>query len=279
MTRTIYILGAGFSATCGIATDANMLEELNPLLDDTPPLKLPNLLGTSVDHLREQLFFGQNKIGFETFMSALNSQSFLSECVNSTPPNLFEQAEEEIVRALRKYLQDKVDAATSNGLANPICKFIDRVDWNKDIVITFNYDLLLEKFLEQKQIQPKNEILHLHGSLTDSILIYPNQRKFITSLQKTTFSKRWKDAFDLLLEKRDAEPVNEWIFIGYSMPQTDGEAMGLFAYADFYRLGRNYKISVVNPDPSAIKNYAFFRKEIIYYRLTMEEYLSHHSVK
>lgn len=273
MTRAIYILGAGFSASCGIATDANMLEALNPLLDDTPPPKSPSTSGTYVDYIRRQMFFDRAGVGFETFMSALNSQTFLSEAINPNGQNIFQNAEEEIVTALRKYLNEKVDIALKNNLTHSVEFFAERVNWDKDVVITFNYDLLLEKVLEKKQITPSNEIIHLHGSLAEPTLVYPNSRKFTNPLEKQTFSKRWKDAFDYLRGNKDAESVSDWIFIGYSMPATDAEAMGLFAYADFYNSSQKYHISVVNPDSNIIKNYAFFRKPITYHRSTLESYL------
>ncbi len=277
MARVIYILGAGFSATCEIATDANMLDALNPLMDRTPPPKAHNSPGTDIDSLRNQLF-GKKEIGFETFMSALNSQPFLSECLDPGGKNIFEEQEEKIVCALRKYLKDKVIAAIGNGFDKPIRQFIDRVNWDKDIVITFNYDLLLEKFLEKKRINPKDRIIHLHGSLDDPMLVYPNYRKFTDEAQRKYFAERWKSAFKYLRGQVDTEPVSEWVFIGYSMPATDAEAMGLFAYSDYYNYsgqGYGYKIIVVNPDPGVMKNYAFFRKkEITYHRLTLEEYLA-----
>ena len=132
--------------------------------------------------------------------------------------------------------------------------------------------------MREKQICPKHKIIHLHGSLLDSqTLIYPNYRKFTDEAQRKYFAERWKNAFEYLRGKIDAESVSEWVFIGYSMPVTDAEAMGLFAYADYYNSSGQrygYKIIVVNPDPGVMKNYAFFRKkEITYHRLTLEEYL------
>ena len=109
------------------------------------------------------------------------------------------------------------------------------------------------------------------------MLVYPNYRKFTDESQRKYFAERWGNAFKFLRGQIDTEVIKEWVFIGYSMPVTDGEAMGLFAYADFYNSseqGYGYKITVINPDPSIMKNYAFFRKEIIYHRLTMEEYLA-----
>jgi hypothetical protein len=280
--RTIYILGAGFSATCEIATDANMLEALNPFMDNTPPPKAPNTPGTDIDYLRNQLFPGRKEIGFEAFMSILNGQSFLPECLypNEKGNSISEQQEQNIEIALRKYLENKVDDVVANGLDNPICQFINHVNWDTDIVITFNYDLLLEKVLEKMKINPAYEIIHLHGSLTDQVLVYPNYRKFTDQDQRKYFAERWKKAFKFLRGQEDNESVCKWVFVGYSMPVTDAEAMGLFAYSDFYNYGSaeyNYKIIVINPDPGVMKNYAFLRKEITYFRLTLEEYLTHQS--
>ncbi|MGA7748772.1 MAG: hypothetical protein WCA63_01360 [Gallionella sp.] len=209
-------------------------------------------------------------------MSILNRQSFLPECLYPNSISISALQEKNVEDALRKYLNNKVDDAVVKELDNPICQFIDRVDWDKDVVITFNYDLLLDKHLEKKQIKPRHEIIHLHGSLDDPMLVYPNYRKFTDEPQRKYFAERWKNAFKFLRAQIDSEAVCEWVFIGYSMPVTDGEAMGLFAYADFYNSSEQrygYKITVINPDPSIMKNYAFFRKEIIYHRLTMEEYL------
>jgi hypothetical protein len=244
-----------------------MLDALNPLMDRTPPPKAPNSPGTDIDYLRDQLFIGKKEIGFEAFMSVLNSQSFLPECIHPGCTSISEQQEINIVHALRRYLEGKVDAAIAKGLDNSICQFIDLVNWGKDVVITFNYDLLLEKFLEKKQIYPKHEIFHLHGSLLDGqTLVYPNYRKFTDEAQRKYFAERWKNAFKYLRGQIDTEPVSEWVFIGYSMPVTDAEAMGLFAYADYYNSsgqGYGYKIIVVNPDPGVMKNYTFFRKKEI----------------
>lgn len=216
-------------------------------------------------------------------MSVLSGQSFLPECLypNEKGNSIPEQQEQSIGIALRKYLESKVDDAVVNWQENPICKFIDHVNWDTDIVITFNYDLLLEKFLEKREIIPEHEIIHLHGSLTDQALVYPNYRKFTDQEQRKYFAERWKRAFQYLRGQEDSEPVFEWVFIGYSMPVTDAEAMGLFAYADYYNYGSavyKYTISVINPDSNVMKNYAFFRKEITHFRLTLEQYLTHQNI-
>ena len=77
---TVYILGAGFSKTCGIATDLEMLDTLNPLLKR----EIPEGGGTSrttIEHCREQNFRGQKEVSFELFMSTLSTLKFLPDAL------------------------------------------------------------------------------------------------------------------------------------------------------------------------------------------------------
>lgn len=75
---TVYILGAGFSKTCGIATDLEMLDSLNPMLKATVG-KGGGEPRTTIEYLREQNFHNQQEVGFELFMSTLSSLKFLVE--------------------------------------------------------------------------------------------------------------------------------------------------------------------------------------------------------
>jgi hypothetical protein len=68
--RTIYVLGAGFSKSCGIATDPEMLRALNETLPRVQS-KLKSEPRTSIEHLLEQAFKRRN-VGFEQFMSTLS---------------------------------------------------------------------------------------------------------------------------------------------------------------------------------------------------------------
>lgn len=47
----IYVVGAGVSKTCDIATDLEMLDKLNPLLEHTPS-KLDTVLRTRPEALK-----------------------------------------------------------------------------------------------------------------------------------------------------------------------------------------------------------------------------------
>ena len=68
--RTIYVLGAGFSKSCGIATDLEMLMALNDRLPRDGS-KLKSEPQTSIEHMLEQVFKGRI-VGFEQFMSTLS---------------------------------------------------------------------------------------------------------------------------------------------------------------------------------------------------------------
>lgn len=69
-TGTVYILGAGFSKTCNISTDLEMLGALNPRLK-TESAEDPR---KTIDFLLEQSFHCETKVGFEYFMSTLYAE-------------------------------------------------------------------------------------------------------------------------------------------------------------------------------------------------------------
>ena len=90
---TVYVLGAGFSKTCEIATDYEILDVLNPLLERTP--NQDGTVNTYIEVLREQNFFGQEPIGFENFMSTISALKYLPEFMG-LEKNVFKEAEKAI---------------------------------------------------------------------------------------------------------------------------------------------------------------------------------------
>lgn len=289
MTKgTIYVLGAGFSRTCGIATDYEMLSALNPLLKRT--LNKDGTRNTYIEAIREQNFSRQKSIGFENFMSAISALKYLPEFLGPGK-NVFQDAEREIRAALRTYLRSAVatiawDSSRSGGKS--ILDFVKRVDWTRDAILTFNYDLLLETALKKVRVSSNPTILHLHGAIGERILAWPTYKKLAYRNTRTQLAIRWKTAFKLL---RDRARLKEIVFIGYSMPPTDLEAKGLFNYADWYNCGDSklaatgrllsrvppnehygYKITVVNPGV-VTRNYSFFRKRINFKKATLADWL------
>ena len=266
-----------------------MLEKLNPLVEKERD-ELENVSGlTAIDHLCDQNFAGR-KVGFEQFMSTLNALK-LAPAWMTLKPNNFRKYQRVIQAALRTYLSEKVESIMREKTYGPIAKFVAHVDWAKDVIFTFNYDMLLERTLRAHTVSPSNAVVHLHGSIDKDDLVYPVSHKFAYQTMRKPFQARWLSAFNLL---RDHSTIDRLVFIGYSMPQSDLEARGLFNYADrenyLESLPRSipmmkrkgipatrcyaYDIQIVNPDAGIVLNYDFFRKPISFHRMTMQDYLA-----
>jgi len=255
----VYVLGAGFSRTCGIATDAEMLDALNPLLPRAATKRAT--FPTSIEAVKDQNFPEGKPVGFELFMSTIAALKFTPEFLN-VRPNIFRQAEREIRQALKRYLKDKVAAVEWDADGETILDFVRSVNWKSDTIITFNYDLLLEAGLDKLGVSGKDRVMHLHGSLEDRTLVYPTYRKLAYRTTRTRVAARWNDAYRVL---RSLGGSDRLIFVGYSMPPTDLEAKGLFNYTDWYNAyERNptytYPIVVVDRNPAVICNYSFVRR-------------------
>lgn len=123
---TVYILGAGFSKTCGIATDLEMLDSLNPMLESTDG-KRGGVPRTTIEYLREQNFHNQREVGFELFMSTLSSLKFFEDW--GQPGTVFREEEKELRRALRTYLKSCVRNVNWKTEGKTILDFMRRVDW------------------------------------------------------------------------------------------------------------------------------------------------------
>jgi hypothetical protein len=268
---TVYVLGAGFSKTCDIATDLEMLDALDPLLEATEQ-KGGGQPRTTIEHLREQNFLNRSGIGFEEFMSTLSSLKFLGDSLESGK-NMFRQQERELREALRRYLAQCVRRVNWSAEGKAILEFVRRIDWERDHILTFNYDRLVETAAENLGIAVGDRIIHLHGALGERTLAWPTYTKFAYRTTKAPLAPRWKRAFGLLRNQADLDRL---IFIGYSMPPSDLEARGLFNYSDWYNSlaaipfyhGKpvppskrySYAICVVNPSAEVADHYSFFRR-------------------
>jgi hypothetical protein len=282
---TIYVLGAGVSKTCGIATDLEMLDSLNSTLKATVA-KDGGTPRTTIDHLREQNFFNQRKVGFELFMSTLSSLKFSAEYLEPGR-NVFREEEQELRKALRTYLNSCVRKVDWKNEGKVILDFVSRIDWDHDFILTFNYDLLLEAAAKKLNITADKRTIHLHGAINERVLAWPTYVKFAYRTTKVPLSPRWKNAFEIL---RNETEIDRIVFIGYSMPPSDLEARSLFNYADWYNSmpgqgfyrGKlvpvvkrySYEIVVVNPSKTIAPNYSFFRKAPIFLSLTLEKWLA-----
>lgn len=268
---TLYVLGAGFSKTCNIATDLEMLHALNPFLKATDQ-KNGGAARTTIEHLREQNFLNRRDIGFEEFMSTLSSLKFLGDSLESGA-NIFRREERELRKALQRYLTQCVSCVNWDAEGAAILEFVRRIDWASDHILTFNYDRLLETAAQKIGIAVDDRIIHLHGAVGERTLAWPTYTKFAYRTTKAPLGPRWKKAFDILRNQAD---LDQLIFIGYSMPPSDLEAKGLFNYSDWYNSlpgtpfyhGKlvpaskrySYDICVVNPSAEVAEHYAFFRR-------------------
>jgi hypothetical protein len=271
---TVYILGAGFSKTCGVATDGEMLDELEPLLKPEP-VKLGGKT-TAIKSLREQVFEDQPTIGFEMFMTTLSSLKFMGDYMDKSK-NIFRESEREIKAALKKYLKAKIAGIDWRGEGKTILQFAERVDWVNDFIITFNYDSLLEAAANQLGVDTDNKIIHLHGKIDGGPIAWPTYTKFAYRTTKEPLGPLWKSAFQILRRQvKNQASLDSMIFIGYSMPPTDLEAKSLFNYVDWYNDPDRYKyqLVVVNPDRQVKKNYTFFRRNPTFHTKTLGEWLA-----
>lgn len=279
----VYIIGAGFSKTCGIATDLEMLDSLNPMLEVTVG-KGGGAPRTTIDYFREQNFHNQRNVGFELFMSTLSAAKFINEFLESGR-KIFREEEQEIRKSLRTYLESCVHKVNWEIEGKTVLDFVERVDWKHDFILTFNYDLLIEAAAKRLDIDVGERIIHLHGAINERPLAWPTYTKFAYRTTKMPLASRWKRAYNILRNQRE---IDNLVFIGYSMPPSDLEAKSLFNYADrnnsmsgpSYDGKRvpadkhySYPIVVVNPSKEIKSNYDFFRKVPVFHLLTLEKWL------
>jgi hypothetical protein len=263
-----------------------MLDTLNPLIKrtrtkrdiafGTPPEKWQ----TSIDSLREQMFHHKPDVGFEEFMSMLWSAKYMARYLD-LDKNIFRQEEREIRTALKTYLSDcvrRVDWHSQGGQA--ILRFVRSIDWSRDFVITFNYDLLLETAAEREGLAVDGRVVHLHGTVNDEQLAWPIYAKFAYLTTKKALGPHWKQAFRILRSQADAGIMERLVFIGYSMPRSDLEAHNLFNYTDWYNVDSRYKYSVVVVNPGDVQaQYSYLRKPVEFRRETLADWVSPHAAQ
>ncbi|GAA1230202.1 hypothetical protein JOF42_000364 [Microbacterium phyllosphaerae] len=143
-SRTAYVLGAGFSYA---------VSELMPMTDR---------LGAAVAEelgLRGSVQvpdFAQSGITFETWMSWLaEQQPYQSEAEHHEDLALYSL----FTHALATVLDGFEQGVLADGLPSWLHTFVDLVHWQRDDILTFNYDTLLETALEaQLRVDTKGRV-------------------------------------------------------------------------------------------------------------------------
>jgi hypothetical protein len=105
------------------------------------------------------------RVSFELFMSMLSALKFVREFMEIAPTT-FAKAGAATRRALKQHLRDAVTLirwGEKNWAA--ILNFVRRINCQHDVVITCNYDLLIEAAIEKAGVGATTKVLHLHVQL------------------------------------------------------------------------------------------------------------------
>lgn len=154
----VFILGAGFSTAAGLPTSSKILA----CLKDSKLERLLDEVNLKVETFEELL----SKIDLELY--------YLRKANNDiTRHKLLKNLRRELVTRLTSLMESSL---TPEAIKTYI-DFINLIDVNKDAIISYNYDLVLEKILESKGIKynyfygsypDQNQelpIIKLHGSI------------------------------------------------------------------------------------------------------------------
>ena len=173
----MFILGAGFSYSAGFPLAHHLLQQVYQRLAPDMQGELYRTLQflypevSSARNVAE----GLTRVGVEDFMSLLD----VSEQFNARLPTTWLRSTR--IRALRSQMLTAVAdlmidcqvAAENEGRCDYVDRFVQRL-WPSDTIITFNWDVLLERRLVRKDVRhaykPKDRanallLLKLHGSI------------------------------------------------------------------------------------------------------------------
>lgn len=153
-SREVFILGAGVSASCGIALTKDILRK--------SLLNLPDSRKDTVRLINELLSFFypgfdpglQNYPNIEDFLSQVEmGLLFNDEFIDSTKwkPKTLKKVKEYTLRAVTEYLWAKM---RSRDALQPLYDFAERMFKPNCIVITFNWDLTVERvWYDQDEVE------------------------------------------------------------------------------------------------------------------------------
>lgn len=152
MNRRVYILGAGASASCGIAVSADILAESITRLSDKDANRkklVHSLLSYLYPSFKEAL---KNYPNIEDFLNLLemaksfNSEEFIES--NLWPKPKLDSVRDVTLKAVTDYLWERIGKADA---LNPMRAFATKYLKYSDTVVTFNWDVTLERGLWDRE--------------------------------------------------------------------------------------------------------------------------------
>lgn len=291
----VYILGSGFSASCGLPTLTDLFSEI--LKYNREGEEDAANVRSALEHLYPHFDFqhGNAYPSFEEFLSLI----FICEDFGGTSydPGFWKSQYKSSLRLLTDCIAEKSERAINEGKDKSIEIFIKNVSDN-DTIITFNWDTLIEKYLmkHKKTINLVGDLsggvtlLKLHGSLSWQCL--PNDREhfypeyFLTlSEEERLICRKDHDYMDLwdalnslphiITPIRNKTPLQSdfikkiWheafnaliqaekiLIIGYSLPPEDSHARALLRSSiQISKSNRPESLFLIDPNPDVAARY------------------------
>ncbi|WP_299290171.1 SIR2 family protein [Nitrosopumilus sp.] len=174
MNKTVYVLGAGFSRDAGCPTvsefiSKNSISRIKKTLNSDEKRKLESLQSYWNYRIQE----GYCESNIESIFNHVSAAKYLfMESMTESDAGNYDA--EKIYNDLQWYILKTLKESTKKKIPKEYQKFVKEMLQPEDVIISFNYDLILEKVLLDLKIQidygisdpQKNDrlILKLHGS-------------------------------------------------------------------------------------------------------------------
>jgi len=282
--KTVYILGAGFSAPAGIPTMADFISKAKDIEDDDIKELLKKIRDFSVikNYCKSDLSNLEEAFSIlaaDDLISGSDNaelmKSFLEKTVKSCTPEInlipdknLHSSEDNWVNYIIKGKYEKIFHFLSRVMLLKFkkegkgekCLKIERMDWNEhNDIITFNYDTLLENCLEilnskaLKDYEVSLELDKLHGSVYCNNIVPPTWAK----IGAKNLNEIWCRAL------KKISNANRLVFIGYSLPESDAY-FRCFLKSALSKAENLKEIKVVCKDEKGIveKNYEEFSSPV-----------------
>ena len=174
MSKTVYVLGAGFSKDAGCPTVSEFISKttisrLKKTLNQAEKKKLDFLQSYWNYRIEE----GYCESNIESIFNHVSAAKYLF-MESMTESNTSNYDAENIYEDLQWYILKTLKESTKKKIPKEYYKFVKEIFQPKDVIISFNYDLILEKAFTDSKISidygiskpEKNDrlILKLHGS-------------------------------------------------------------------------------------------------------------------